>query len=522
MSIKHNQLEISADKPFENCKLGREKYADILSALVDNYANGFVLAVNNEWGTGKTTFVKMWEKKLKNSNHKTLYFNAWEHDFENNALVALMAKLKELAIDKKTEKIIKKVIAAGSVLAKSAFPIIFKALAEKYIGKETIKEMLSGVGESITEIFTEQINDYANKQNGLEEFKENLRQFVKATSLDKPLIFFIDELDRCRPDYAIEVLEKVKHFFSVPNIVFVLSIDKNQLGNAVRGFYGSDKINAEEYLRRFIDVEYSIPQPDLKRFSTYLFEYFNFAEFFSHELRSKHSELRNDEESFIKTSEMLAIRFNLSLRQLEKIYAQARISLKTFSLNNYLFPSVFICLICLKMFDNGFYTLIKNRQLSIEEFIMQLNEKIDFIDGMEPLFVYLYFNYINKENDEKIADFKNNYYPVRLGKVNKDLIGQPSGSTNLIWEQLIKDGLIREDGVVLNKIRNISSESQMSFDLNLNLEQKEQIIKVLVYCYLETEKIRKYISHLFAQHDYLKLSYLINKVDLVDDFIVYD
>ena len=93
---------------------------------------------------------------------------------------------------------------------------------------------------------------------------------MEATKGDKPIIFIIDELDRCRPSYAVELLEQVKHFFSVSGIVFVLSIDKVQLGHAVRGVYGNDRINADEYLRRFIDIEYSIPVPDKNYFEIFL------------------------------------------------------------------------------------------------------------------------------------------------------------------------------------------------------------------------------------------------------------
>ncbi len=59
MQIKHNDLIINQEAPFANCKLDREKYAHVLTSIVNNYADGFVLAINNEWGTGKTTFVKM-------------------------------------------------------------------------------------------------------------------------------------------------------------------------------------------------------------------------------------------------------------------------------------------------------------------------------------------------------------------------------------------------------------------------------------------------------------------------------
>lgn len=65
MKIKHHEIEIQSDKPFANCKLNREPYAKILTEIVGSYADGFVLAINNEWGTGKTTFRKNVDATIK-------------------------------------------------------------------------------------------------------------------------------------------------------------------------------------------------------------------------------------------------------------------------------------------------------------------------------------------------------------------------------------------------------------------------------------------------------------------------
>src|SRR5690554_3950746 len=96
MKIKHSELEIPEVNPFEHCKLNRKQYASILTDIVSIYSDGFVLAINNEWGTGKTTFVKMWQQYLKNKDFQTVYFNAWENDFDRNPLIAILSELKTL------------------------------------------------------------------------------------------------------------------------------------------------------------------------------------------------------------------------------------------------------------------------------------------------------------------------------------------------------------------------------------------------------------------------------------------
>jgi len=239
--IRHKEIDIVAGSPFANCQLDRQQYANVLTSIVNTYADGFVLAINNKWGTGKTTFVKMWEQDLKDKNYQTVYFNAWENDFENNPLTALMGELKTLT-KKTTEPEFKTVLKNAAVLSKHILPMVAKAIADRYIDTKGITEAIENITKGVTDIFENEVNEYAEKKKGIAEFRKSLSKFIADTNNGKPLIFIVDELDRCRPDYAVAILEQIKHFFSVPNIVFVLSIDKEQLGNAVRGVYGSEQI----------------------------------------------------------------------------------------------------------------------------------------------------------------------------------------------------------------------------------------------------------------------------------------
>ncbi|MDR2148338.1 MAG: KAP family NTPase, partial [Tannerella sp.] len=264
MVIKHKDIEINSENPFEKCKLDRRHYASVLSDIVKTYAEGFVLAINNEWGTGKTTFVKMWQQDLKNNGFQTIYFNAWENDFGNNPLVALMSELKTFT-NEKTDKIFKSAVKKGAVLVKNILPVVAKGVAKKLTGVDTA-DLIEATIKGTTEIFEKEIDEYTTKKKTVIEFKVELEKFIKSNGTDKPFVFIIDELDRCRPDYAVDVLEHIKHFFSVSGIVFVLSIDKKHLASSIKGYYGSESINTDEYLRRFIDLEYSIPKPSTKQF----------------------------------------------------------------------------------------------------------------------------------------------------------------------------------------------------------------------------------------------------------------
>ncbi|WP_024480414.1 KAP family P-loop NTPase fold protein [Cellulophaga baltica] len=400
MNIKHYEIEIEPENPFANCKLDRQKYSGVLTNIINSYTYGFVLALNNKWGTGKTTFVKMWEQDLKNNGFQTLYFNAWENDFENNPLTALMGELKTLTT-KETEPAFKKTLKKASTLTKHIAPIIAKAIADRYIDTEGVKEAIIGVTKGLSDVFENEVNEYQKKKKSISDFRQSLSEFIASTNEGKPLIFIVDELDRCRPNYAVSILEQIKHFFSIPNIVFILSIDKEQLGNAVKGVYGSDDIDADEYLRRFIDLEYSIPEPEVDVFYKYLYDYFQFDQFFRSAERSKYHELKSDKSNFLETCKLLFTNANIPLRQQEKIFAHSRLALRSFGVNMYVVPHTFLLLIFLKIKHNEFYEELKSRSLSIKEvqdkFISVIKVKVN--EETERQLMWLEISLVNAYNN---------------------------------------------------------------------------------------------------------------------------
>lgn len=368
MKIKHHEIEIPQENPFVNCKLAREPYARVLSDIARTYADGFVLAINNAWGTGKTTFVKMWQQQLKNEGFQTIYFNAWENDFDSNPLVALMSELETLT-NAKNKKVFKSVVEKGAVLVKNIAPALAKSLIKKYVVDidDIAVDAIENATKASTEILEEEIKEYADKKKTIIDFRKELEKFVKQADNTKPLIFIVDELDRCRPNYSVEVLEQIKHFFSVSGIVFVLSIDKNHLASAVKGFYGSEQIDSNEYLRRFIDLEYSIPKPSTKDFIKYLVEYYSFKDFFSSQERMQFRELHNDSENFTLMADFLLTKSNATLRQQERIFALTRLVLCSFKINEYTFPHLLFLLVYLKTMRVDLFHQIEKGELSLQE-----------------------------------------------------------------------------------------------------------------------------------------------------------
>ena len=132
-------------------------------------------------------------------------------------------------------------------------------------GKDVIESATDELGDKIKESIEEKIENHEADKNTLQAFKHELAQL--AEELDKPLVFIIDELDRCRPDFAIRLIERIKHFFDILKIVFVLVMDKTQFSTVICHNYGYDEQSGEEYLDKFVDFIIPLPQISVPSFS---------------------------------------------------------------------------------------------------------------------------------------------------------------------------------------------------------------------------------------------------------------
>lgn len=470
MNIKHYEIEIEKESPFANCKLDRKKYSDVLTNIINSYPYGFVLALNNKWGTGKTTFVKMWEQDLKNKNYQTVYFNAWENDYENNPLTALMGELKTIT-RKETEPEFKKTLKKASAITKNIAPIIAKAIADRYIDTEGIKDAFIGVTKGLSDVFENEVNEYQKKKKSISDFRSSLSEFIAKIDDSKPLIFIIDELDRCRPNYAVSILEQIKHFFSVPNIVFILSIDKEQLGNAIKGVYGSENINADEYLRKFIDLEYSIPEPETENFYKYLYDYFKYDDFFKSSERLNIGALKSDSAYFLETCQLLFTNERVPLRQQEKILAHSRLALRSFNANNYVIPSLFLFLNFIKLRYNNFYESLKNKSLSIkevqEQFLFIINPSVN--RESESTIMWLEIYLINAYNNY----FQNKQQFKKLYEIDKD-----SGRNKSLICSIIKTDSEQDVMSILESINRMRGEGTLDLSFLINRIELLENLKV--------------------------------------------
>ena len=370
VKAKVRDIEIPEKDPFANDKLDRKKYVEILTSAVNAYQDGAVMALNGAWGTGKTTFVKMWEQHLKSKGFSVIYYNAWEDDISEEPLLSLLRNLNEIAKehdDGKLEKVLKN---GGRVLAGLAVGAVKGAFGK--LG-EIMAEAGKGVMDALQEQFTESLKEKDETTQIMQNFRKALEEYVAfVCDKEKPLVYFIDELDRCNPTFTVKVLERIKHLFDVPNVVFVLSIDKQQLAYSINGFYGSEKIDSMEYLRRFIDIDYNLPEPEPEKYCEFLYDFYSFADFIESESRKNalsRSSYVDEKEGFISMAKFLVKYKHLNLRQTERIFALARIGLCEMVSNSKLFPEVYFLLTYLKVCDQEIFENIKCLNYRLQELI---------------------------------------------------------------------------------------------------------------------------------------------------------
>lgn len=376
---KDGEIEVIEDDPFHNDELHGDKIAKVLTDVVNAYAHsGAVLAIDGEWGTGKTTFVKMWCQDLKNSGYKTLYFNAWATDFIDDPLTALMGELKEVfSSDPIWDKFVRN---AGKISAKVSGEVLKAVIKEKLgIESDTIKAaIIKAAIDETANICHAHISAYEEHKAGIKQFKTRLSELVASTAQTNklPLIFFIDELDRCSPNYAVKVLERVKHLFEVPNIIFVLAVNINQLQHAVKGFYGSSDIDGAEYLKRFIDLNYNLPAPNIAKYVEVLYKRHAFDDFFECTERKEWCEFSNEGGNFcIFMQDMLSCTENLNLRSVNKIVAYTRIVLQGFAVNEP-FNARLVFLLCyIKQIKPTLYNSICKGDLLLQELLDAIEQE---------------------------------------------------------------------------------------------------------------------------------------------------
>ena len=260
---KNNELENSLKSDL----LGRNIYLRNLIGMIPTISEHTVLALDGRWGSGKTFFIKQLEYLINNHNNNYtnidnrsvsklnelfsfFYFNAWENDHLPPVEAILLRLSGQLWSNE--EKLGDK--ALGIIKGITNIPI-------KYFSGGSAD--LESFKSAYLSAFIERAKHISKTNEEIDNLLHNHRN-----NTGKKVLFIIDDLDRCRPTFAVELLEAIKHSFNSNNALFIICANNEQLQYTIKKYYG-ESFNGYEYLDRFYDLVINLPEPDVERYIKY-------------------------------------------------------------------------------------------------------------------------------------------------------------------------------------------------------------------------------------------------------------
>lgn len=337
---------------------------DIIKELENNPEYIQRIFVDASWGMGKTYFAEAFREliELKKAEPKIeiITINSWETDYFSDPMKSIMGEINDknlISIETQeiAENIVKNIFKAGS---KFILKLILKKAKFNDEDIEELKSIFTGIN-------TSELQDYKNYKALVNNFKE------KLSSENRLKLIIIDELDRCKPDYAIELLETVKHFFGVKNIIFIFLVNKEQLKSIISTSYLTED-KCSEYFEKFFDIEFKLPEVEYEDFIE--IEY------------KKYNEFDTYEPQFINQNMNL---INYSSNKKDRFYES--IFLEVFKSN------------C-----NGENVSVRSFIKSFKKFAILLLSLSDEIKTVYPLMIVLILYFIQQEFFSKKIDFEEN------------------------------------------------------------------------------------------------------------------
>ena len=401
---------------FDDDLFARKELGENLMRYVEDnhmlYDEALVLSLNGKFGSGKTCFLKMWQQLLEDKKHTVIYINAWQSDFMDSPIVPitgeLIQQLKNLGPKEKKLQTLGNTITRGSISISAQLIHRYTGIDPQQVGKESQNEPQEDI-----------VATYIKQQEKLNELRKLLSQIVESQP-EKPFIILVDELDRARPDYSVHFLEAIKHIFSVNGICFVLAVDRKRMEQSVEKLFG--KIDFDNYYRRFVSREFSLPLIDANHFGSFFYE-----------IGKKYPDIIN--KNFIKNFnsdfEITVEILELTPREVEHV---CHYFLQFFNKNSakqiyyfWLLATLFLIVINIKDCDN-LYHKIGTGEITTEELGEEL-KKYKFRSAMkyEPLKWDLWVNKIIASHLDKKSDLdqaEKVYNNIKYGNASDDHILQ--------------------------------------------------------------------------------------------------
>lgn len=251
-------------KHLKNNTILRNNQLSVLVKLLNSVKGASTLAIDGAWGSGKTVFVKQLQmladedvedygnntldqtaiEELR-ENQKVFYFNAWENDYVDDALGALLLKLIAEGDEGLTDTMVRK-----------AFKMINPGAYIQNISHDLINIKADIKRDELVKYLKPLVNRH-----------EAINDFIDQIKGDKQrMIFIIDELDRCKPSFAVDLLEVIKHYFIRDDVTFIVATNSSELSHTVKKYYGND-FNGSGYLNKFFDFTMGLQKVDISNYA---------------------------------------------------------------------------------------------------------------------------------------------------------------------------------------------------------------------------------------------------------------
>ena len=365
LELKHPEPDVSSEQPWQDDVLGRAQIAGKLTNLLRRQRDPFVISIDGKWGTGKTFLLKRWQKELEDEGFRVIYFNAWEDDFCDDPLLSIVGQLSDHFKKGKLESL-------ADEMGKIAVPLLKKNAL-------SVLSRATGLTFEIDLNERDLLQEYRDQRQSKTELKDHLTKMSAAAfgETERPLIFIVDELDRCRPTFAIELLERVKHIFDVPDMVFVFGINRDELCKSLESIYG--EIDATVYLRRFFDMEFLLSNPNLEAFCKSMMEKHRFSEFFQSLSQIANARIHREDYDRITTGlPALCSQLGLSLRDIDYCLRVIALVARNIQDRQHVYPWLLSLLVTLKFENPTLYRQFINGECHASDVMNYLDGVISF------------------------------------------------------------------------------------------------------------------------------------------------
>ena len=384
MKINPPKAIIDENDPFKHALFGRKDFAESLTGLLRNVSEGLVIFVNAPWGEGKTTFSQMWRAHLQQQKLDVIYFDAYAADYFDDPFVSFSGDILGL-VDKRLSEgkgLIERrefketAVEVGKRLAGLAVKVGLRAaslgaiesahLAEM---KEIGSEIATGVSEIGADVIEKRIENYVGEKDALKKFRESLAKLAAKVREEQgfPLTIIVDELDRCRPDFALGLLERIKHLFDVDGVAFVLLVNRRQIENYIQTVYGN--LDASAYLLKFGNLFIDLPNQQ----SAFSFHYEKGRQDYCQILVAHYGfcERVSDGGFLARSLWTLVDHFDLTLREIEKAFTIMTLYYSSLLQGEHTNEFLIAMLSVLKLKRPSIYQRLSTRSISASRFFKE-------------------------------------------------------------------------------------------------------------------------------------------------------